>query len=185
MSSKKIFLSPPHIGKYEIFFIQEAFESNWIAPLGPQVDAFEKEMCDYIGVNHVVALSSGTGALHLGLRILGIKENDVLFCSSLTFAASANPILYEKAIPVFIDSNRETWNMCPIALERALSEYKERNKLPKAIIVVNLYGHSADYDRILEICDNYNVPVIEDAAESLGASYKGKQTGNFGVMSIL
>ncbi|NQT74023.1 MAG: DegT/DnrJ/EryC1/StrS family aminotransferase, partial [Chloroflexi bacterium] len=122
VKSKRIFLSPPHMGGEEIKFIQEAFESNYIAPLGPQVDVFEKEMAAYIGINHAAAFSSGTAALHLALRILGITENDVVFCSSLTFAASANPILYEKAIPVFIDSDRETWNMCPIALEKALNE---------------------------------------------------------------
>ncbi|NQT27621.1 aminotransferase class I/II-fold pyridoxal phosphate-dependent enzyme [candidate division KSB1 bacterium] len=181
----RIYLSPPNMGQYEQKYVQEVFDSNWIAPLGPQVDAFEREMCDYIGVNHAAALSSGTAALHLALRILGIKENDVVFCSSLTFAASASPILYEKAVPVFIDSDRETWNMCPIALERALSEYKKRNHLPKVVIVVNLYGQSADYDRILEICYCYHVPVIEDAAESLGASYKNRKSGNFGVMSVL
>jgi len=173
------------MGSTERDLLMGAFDSNWIAPLGPHVDAFEKEMCEYIGIKHAVALSSGTAALHLALKLLGVGQGDYVFCSSLTFAASANPILYEKAKPVFIDSDRETWNMCPIALEKALNEYKKRNQLPKAVIVVNLYGQSADYDRILEVCDHYNVPVIEDAAESLGATYKGKQTGNFGVMSIL
>jgi len=182
---KFIFLSPPHMGGEELEFIKEVFESNYIAPLGPMVDAFEIEMCDYIGINHAAALSSGTAALHLALRIIGIKEKDVVFCSSLTFAASANPILYEKAVPVFIDSDRETWNMCPVALEKALNEYQKRNQLPRAVIVTDLYGQSADYDRILKICNHYHVPVIEDAAESLGATYKEKQTGNFGAMSIL
>ena len=180
----RIYLSPPNMGQYEQKYVQEVFDSNWIAPLGPQVDAFEREMCEYIGVNHAAALSSGTAALHLALRILGIKENDIVICSSLTFAASANPILYEKAIPVFIDSDKETWNMCPVALEKALSQAKNHSRLPKAVIVVNLYGQSADYDKILSICDEYNVPVIEDAAESLGATYKSKQTGNFGQLSI-
>jgi len=182
---KRIYLSPPNIGEFEKKYIQDVFTSNWIAPLGPQVDAFESEMCKYIGVKYATALSSGTAAVHLALRILGIKENDIVFCSSLTFSASANPILYEKAVPVFIDSDRETWNMCPIALEKAMEIYRKKNNLPKAVIVVNLYGQSADYDNILAICDAYNIPVIEDAAESLGATYKDKQSGNFGVMSIL
>jgi len=182
---KRIYLSPPNMGQYERKYVQEVFNSNWIAPLGPQVDAFEREMCDYIGVNHAAALSSGTAALHLALRILGIKENDVVFCSSLTFAASANPILYEKAVPVFIDSDRESWNMSPIALEKAFNEYQHRNQLPSAVIVADLYGQSADYDPILVICNQYGVPVISDAAESLGAYYKGRHTGNFGIMSIL
>jgi len=181
----RIYLSPPHIGEWEKKYVQDVFDSNWIAPLGPQVDAFEQEMCKYIGVKYALALSSGTAAVHLALRILGIKENDIVFCSSLTFAASANPILYEKAIPAFIDSDRETWNMCPIALEKAMEIYRKKNNLPKAVIVVNLYGQSADYDNILAICDAYNIPVIEDAAESLGATYKDKQSGNFGIMSIL
>lgn len=183
--NKRIFLSPPNIGTYELKYIQEAFDSNWLAPLGPQVNAFEQEMCDYIGISNAAALSSGTAAMHLALRILDVHENDFVFCSSLTFAASSNPILYEKAVPVFIDSDRETWNLCPLALERAFSEYRKRKRLPKAVIVVNLYGQSADYDRILEICDYYKVPVIEDAAESLGTTYHGKKSGNFGVMSIL
>ena len=182
---KRIYLSPPNIGEFEKKYIQDVFTSNWIAPLGPQVDAFEREMYEYIGVKYALALSSGTAAVHLALRILGIKENDIVFCSSLTFAASANPILYEKAIPAFIDSDRETWNMCPIALEKAMEIYRKKNNLPKAVIVVNLYGQSADYDNILAICDAYNIPVIEDAAESLGATYKDKQSGNFGIMSIL
>jgi len=182
---KRIYLSPPNVGTYELKYVQDVFDSNWIAPLGPQVDAFEREMYEYIGVKYALALSSGTAAVHLALRILGIKENDIVFCSSLTFAASANPILYEKAIPVFIDSDRETWNMCPITLEKAMEIYRKKNNLPKAVIVVNLYGQSADYDNILAICDAYNIPVIEDAAESLGATYKDKQSGNFGIMSIL
>ena len=183
--NNRIYLSPPNVGTYELKYVQDVFTSNWIAPLGPQVDAFEQEMCKYIGVKYALALSSGTAAVHLALRILGIKENDIVFCSSLTFAASANPILYEKAIPAFIDSDRETWNMCPIALEKAMEIYRKKNNLPKAVIVVNLYGQSADYDNILAICDAYNIPVIEDAAESLGATYKDKQSGNFGIMSIL
>ncbi|GAJ57234.1 aminotransferase [Geobacillus thermoleovorans B23] len=165
-------------------YIQEAFETNWIAPLGPNVDAFEKELAAYVGAKGAAAVSSGTAAIHLALRLLGVGREDVVFCSSLTFVASANPILYQGAEPVFIDSEPETWNMSPQALERAMEEAKREGKLPKAVIVVNLYGQSAKMDEILAICDRYGVPVVEDAAESLGSTYKGKKSGTFGKFGI-
>ncbi|MCH8272013.1 MAG: DegT/DnrJ/EryC1/StrS family aminotransferase [Candidatus Marinimicrobia bacterium] len=172
------------MGQEEKQLMIDAFDSNWIAPLGPNVDAFEKEFSEYVDISHCHALNSGTSALHLSLRILGISEGDIVFCSSLTFAASANVILYEKAIPVFIDSEEDTWNIDPLALEKAFEYYQDNNTLPKCVIVVNLYGQSADYESINQICDKYNVPIIEDAAESLGAIYKGKQTGSFGKIGI-
>ncbi len=177
---KRIFLSAPHIGSSEKLYIDEAFETNWIAPLGPNVDAFEIELANKVGIKYAAALSSGTAAIHLGLRLLGVAERDKVFCSSLTFAASCFPILYQSAEPIFIDSDRETWNMSPKALEKAFIKAKSERWLPKAVIVVNLYGQSADMDVILDICNKYNVPLLEDAAESLGAKYKGKASGTFG-----
>lgn len=170
-------------GKEETY-IKEAFKSNWIAPLGPNVDTFEKEIANYVGVNDAVALSSGTAAIHLALILLDVKKGDKVFCSSLTFVASANPILYQGANPVFIDSEPETWNMSPEALERALSDSYQEGKLPKAVIVVNLYGQSAKMDEIVSICNEYGVPMIEDAAESLGSTYKGTPSGTFGKFGI-
>lgn len=181
---KKIYLSSPHMGREEIKYIKEAFESNWVAPLGPNVSNFEKELCNYTGSKYATALSSGTSAIHLALKCLGIRKGDIVFCSTLTFAATVNPIIYEGAEPVFIDSNYETWNMCHIALEKAFDDAIKNDKLPKAVIIVNLYGQSADYDKLKSICDKYNVPIIEDAAESLGATYKGKQTGTIGDIGI-
>ncbi|QNG58487.1 aminotransferase class I/II-fold pyridoxal phosphate-dependent enzyme [Bacillus sp. PAMC26568] len=181
---KRIYLSPPHMSGREQKYINQAFESNWIAPLGPNVDAFEKEMADYLGAKSAVALSSGTAAIHLALKLLEVKKGDYVFCSTLTFVASANPILYEGAIPVFIDSEPDTWNMSPEALTQALIDAEKRNQLPKAIIVVNLYGQSAKMDEITAICDLYAVPIIEDAAESLGSTYKGKNSGTFGKFGI-
>jgi pyridoxal phosphate-dependent aminotransferase EpsN len=180
----RIFLSPPHMSGNELKYINEAFETNWIAPLGPNVDAFEKELAEYVGVKGASAVSSGTAAIHLALRLLDVQQGDKVFCSSLTFIASANPILYQGAEPVFIDSEPDTWNMSPIALERAFEEAKREGQFPKAVIVVNLYGQSAKMDEILEICNKYNVPVIEDAAESLGSTYKGKKSGTFGKFGI-
>ena len=158
--SKRIYLASPHMGSEELKFVQEAFETNWIAPMGPNVNFFETEMANYIGINASAALSSGTAAIHLALKSLNIKENDIVFCSTLTFSASCNPIIYQGAIPVFIDSEYESYNMCPKALEKAFIEAKEKNQIPKAVIVVNLYGQSADLDKIKEICDRYNVPII-------------------------
>lgn len=180
----RILLSTPHLGEYEMEYIEEAFRTNWIAPLGPNVDAFEREIAAYVKVGHAAALSSGTAALHLALRVLGVGPGDVVFCSTLTFVASVNPILYQGASPVFIDSEPETWNMSPYALERALQDYDRQGKRPKAVIVVNLYGQSADFDPIIAMCDRYGTPVIEDAAESLGATYKGKASGTLGYLGI-
>lgn len=165
-------------------YINESFDTNWIAPLGPNVDAFENEMASYIGAKGAVAVSSGTAAIHLALRLLDVKKGDKVFCSSLTFVASANPILYQGAVPVFIDSEPDTWNMSPQALEKALIEAYQEGSLPKAVIVVHLYGQSAKMDEILAICNQYDVPIIEDAAESLGSTYKGKASGTFGKFGI-
>lgn len=181
---KRIYLASPHIGDEEMKYIQQAFDTNWVAPLGPNVEGFENELKEYVNVKNATALSSGTSAIHLALKVLGVKEGDVVFCSSLTFSATVNPVIYEKAIPVFIDSDYKTWNMSPKALQNAFDDAVKNNKLPKAVIVVNLYGQSADYDEILKICNKYNVPVIEDAAESLGATYKDKQTGTIGEIGI-
>ncbi|SHR97949.1 perosamine synthetase [Mycobacteroides abscessus subsp. abscessus] len=184
VKKSRIFLSPPHLSGNEAKYIQEAIDTNWIAPLGPNVDAFEKELAEYVGASGAVAVSSGTAAIHLALSLLDVGKGDTVFCSSLTFVASANPILYLGAEPVFIDSEPDTWNMSPEALKRAFREAKLDDKLPKAVIVVNLYGQSAKMDEIVAICDKYEVPMIEDAAESLGAIYKGKQSGTFGKFGI-
>jgi pyridoxal phosphate-dependent aminotransferase EpsN len=181
---KRIFLSSPHMSGNEQKYINEAFETNWIAPLGPNVDAFEKEIAAYTGVNEAAAVSSGTAAIHLALSLLGVEKGDTVFCSTLTFIASANPILYLGAEPVFIDSEPETWNMSPQALEKAFREAASNGKLPKAVIVVNLYGQSAKMDELTSVCNQYEVPMIEDAAESLGSSYKGKPSGSFGNFGI-
>lgn len=184
LSSKKIFLSPPDLDGAEFEFVKEAFDTNWIAPFGPNLDNFEKEMCSYVGVSHSVALSSGTGSIHLALKYLGVQQGDYVFCSSLTFSGSCNPILYEKAIPVFIDSEPDSWNMSPTALENAFEWAAKEHHLPKAVIIVDLYGQSADFDQLLHICESYGVPVIEDSAEALGATYNGKKCGTFGKINI-
>ncbi|WP_422658568.1 aminotransferase class I/II-fold pyridoxal phosphate-dependent enzyme [Paenibacillus sp. EC2-1] len=180
----RIYLSSPHMSGLEQQYISEAFETNWIAPLGKNVDCFEKELATYVGSEGAVALSSGTAAIHLALILLNVGKGDIVFCSSLTFVASANPILYQGATPVFIDSEPETWNMSPEALKRALKDYAAKGQKPKAVIVVNLYGQSADYDRIKSICDEYEVPIVEDAAESLGASYRDKKSGTIGKFGV-
>ena len=182
--SQRIWLSSPHLGEEETLFVQEAFSTNWIAPLGPHVDAFEAELADHVGVAHGAALSSGTAAIHLGLVLLGVKAGDTVFCSSLTFVGSCNPILYCGAQPVFIDSEPETWNMSPAALERAFEWAKRESRMPACVILVNLYGQSSDMDALLPICERYGVPVLEDAAESLGARYKGKSSGAFGRLAV-
>lgn len=184
VTKERVLLSPPHMSGEEIKYIDEAFRTNWIAPLGPNVDAFEKEIAHYLGVNEAVAVSSGTAAIHLALILLDVKKGDRVFCSSLTFVASANPIVYQGAEPVFIDSEWDTWNMSPEALRKALVEAAKEGKLPKAVIVVNLYGQSAKMDEILALCNEYDVPLIEDAAESLGSRYKGKPSGTFGKFGI-
>lgn len=174
---KKVFLASPHMSKegYEQEYVKEAFDTNWIAPLGANVNNFEKELAEYVGVGHAAALSSGTAAIHMGLHALGVQKGDIVFCQALTFSASANPIVYEEATPVFIDSEYETWNMDPKAIEKAFEKYT-----PKAVIVVHLYGIPAKMDEIMKICQKHNVPILEDAAESLGATINGKQTGTFG-----
>ena len=178
----RIFLSSPHMSDegYEMQYIQEAFETNWIAPLGKNVNAFEKELANKVGSKAAAALSSGTAAIHLALKATGVGKGDLVFCPTLTFSATANPIIYQNATPVFIDSDYETWNISIEALEEAFKKYPE----VKAVIVVHLYGLSSDMDRIMEICEKYNVAVIEDAAESLGTYYKGKHTGTFGDYGI-
>ena len=181
---KKIYLSSPHMGEYEKIFIEEAFTTNWIAPLGPNVESFERELSSYVSSGGGLALSSGTASLHMAIKLLGVNKGDLVFCSSLTFVASCNPIIYEGAEPVFIDSEPESLNMSPIALENAFKYYEEIGRLPKAVIVVHLYGQSADMDKIMKICNKYKVPVIEDAAESLGATYKGVQTGTIGEYGV-
>ena len=182
----RIYLSSPHMSDegYEQQFVQEAFDTNWIAPLGKNVNEFEKELATKVGSKAAAALVSGTSAIHMALKAAGVGEGDIVLCQSLTFSASANPIIYQNAIPVFIDSDYETWNMSPVALERAFKKYEAMGKLPKAVIVVHLYGLSADMDRIVELCKKYNVVLIEDAAESLGTNYKGKHTGTFGDYGI-
>ena len=180
--NKKIYLSSPHMSEegYEREFVKNAFDTNWIAPLGPHVNEFENEIASYVGSKHAAALSSGTAAIHLALKAVGVGENDIVFCSDLTFAATCNPIIYQNAIPVFIDSDEETFNMNPIALKKAFEKYPN----VKAVVAVNLYGQSADLDPILNLCNKYNVPLIEDAAESLGAIYKGKMSGTIGKIGI-
>lgn len=180
----RILLSAPHMSGAEQHYIQEAFATNWIAPLGPNVDAFEQEMAAYLGVDETLALSSGTAAIHLALRLIGVGAGDTVFCSSLTFVASANPILYQGAEPVFIDSEPDTWNMSPFALAQAFRVEAARGRLPKAVIAVNLYGQSADMEAIVALCEQYDVPLIEDAAESLGSEYGGRKSGTFGRYGI-
>jgi len=181
----RIYLSPPHMSGKELTLVKDAFESNWIAPLGPHVDAFEEEMAQYLGVGHAAALSSGTAALHLALRLIGVEAGAEVICSSLTFSASANPILYEKARPVFIDAERSSWNIDPELLRCELRDAAKRGTLPRAAIIVDLYGQSADYNRLVETCAEYDVPIIEDAAEALGATYQGRQVGGFGRLGVL
>ncbi|MBW7474261.1 aminotransferase class I/II-fold pyridoxal phosphate-dependent enzyme [Paenibacillus oenotherae] len=183
-NEKRIYLSPPHIGEKELHYVHEAFATNWIAPLGPNVDEFERELADKVSARGALALSSGTAAIHQALRLAGIGRGDTVFVSTLTFIASVNPVLYEGAEPVFIDCDFETWNMSPQALERALIAARRENRLPKAVIVVNLYGQSADMDPIVDLCERFGVLIIEDAAESLGATYKGRASGTIGAYGI-
>lgn len=182
-ANKKIWLASPHMSEegYEMQYIQEAFDTNWIAPLGANVTGFERELAAKLGAKHAAALTTGTAAIHLALRALDVGEDDIVICPSLTFAATANPIIYQNATPVFVDSDYETWNMDPKALELAFGKYGDKIK---AVLVVHLYGLSTDMDKIMEICNSYNVPVIEDAAESLGAYYKGKHTGTIGELGV-
>jgi dTDP-4-amino-4,6-dideoxygalactose transaminase len=182
--ASRIWMSSPHLGEEETAFVEEAFRTNWIAPLGPHVDAFERELAAHVGVGHAAALSSGTAAIHLGLLLLGVRPGDTVFCSSLTFVASCNPILSCGARPVFIDSEPGSWNMSPQALERAFEAARRDGRMPRCVVLVNLYGQSADMDALLPLCGRHGVPVLEDAAESLGATYRGRASGSFGRVGV-
>jgi dTDP-4-amino-4,6-dideoxygalactose transaminase len=182
---KRIWLSSPHMGGHEMNYVQEAFETNWIAPLGPNVNAFENELAEYLKINHVAALTSGTAAIHLSLVILGIKPGDEVISSSFTFSATVNPIAYLGAVPVLIDSEEDSWNMDPELLEKAIIDRLAKGKKPKAIIAVHLYGMPAKIVEIINIAKKFEIPVIEDAAEALGSTYKGKACGTFGDIGIL
>ena len=177
---KRIYLSSPTMHGKEQEFVKEAFDTNWVAPLGPNVDGLEKELAGYAGISHGAALSSGTAAIHLALKLAGVQEGDIAFVPTLTFSATCNPVVYEKAVPVFIDSEAGTWNMSPEALEKAFEKYPS----PKAVIVVHLYGTPAKLDEIMAICEKHGTTLIEDAAESLSSTYKGRQTGTFGKFGI-
>ncbi|GIJ97710.1 pyridoxal phosphate-dependent aminotransferase [Capnocytophaga stomatis] len=184
--NSKVWLSSPHMGGGELKYIHEAFDQNWVAPLGPNVNGFEEDLEKYLGQNvKVAALSAGTAALHLALVALGVKSGDEVICQSFTFSASANPIVYQGATPIFVDSEPQTWNICPQALEDAIKDRISKGKKPKAIIVVHLYGMPAKMDEILQIANRYEIPVVEDAAEALGSTFKGQKCGTFGEMSIL
>ena len=182
MENERILLSSPHMSDqgYEQEYVQEAFDTNWIAPLGANVTGFENELAELVGAGHAAALVSGTSAIHMALKAVGVGKGDVVICQSLTFSATANPIIYQDATPVFVDSDKDSWNMNPAYLRKALEKYPDA----KAVIVVHLYGQSAKLDEIMEICKEFNVPLIEDAAESLGTTYKGKYTGTFGDYGI-
>lgn len=182
---KRILLSYPHMGGAEEKFVKNAFDSNWIAPLGPHVDAFEKETAEYCGVKGALALSSGSAALHLGLKLLGVGAGDVVFCPSLTFIASVAPVLYQDAVPVFIDSDEETWNMSPEALQKAFDDAEDCGAMPKAVIAAELYGQCPKMDEIREICARYGTPVLEDAAEALGSMWRGKKCGSLTELGVL
>ena len=181
---EKILLSSPHMSKNSIKYMQQAFDTNWVAPAGPHIDLFEEKISSISAGHHVAVLSSGTSAIHLALIILNIQKDDIVLCSSFTFAASANPIIYQGALPVFIDSEQETWNMDPVLLEEAIIDQIKINKKPKAIILVHLYGFPSKMNEILEIANRYKIPVIEDAAEALGSSYYGKPMGTFGTFGV-
>ena len=182
----KIWLSSPHMGGTEQNYVQEAFDTNWIAPLGPNVTGFENDLENYLNNDkHVACLSSGTAAIHLALLQLGVKRDDEVICQTFTFCGSANPITYLGAKPIFVDSEEQTWNMCPNYLEEAIKDRIAKGKTPKAIIIVHLYGMPSQIDQLLEVANKYNIPIIEDAAEALGSTYKGKKCGTFGAYSIL
>ena len=186
ITNKKIWISTPHMGGSEEKFVKEALDSNWVAPIGPNINNFEIDLEKYLGENsHVSALTSGTAAIHLGLILLGVKTGDTVLCQSLTFSASANPILYQGATPIFVDSELDTWNLCPKALEVAIIDNIEKGKKPKAIVAVHLYGIPYKIEEIQKISKKYNIPVLEDSAEALGSSYKGQKCGTFGDIGVL
>ncbi len=181
---KKIYLSPPHLGLKEISYVNDAFEKNWITTSGENLDTFEKNLCQLSGASHCLAVNSGTAAIHLALILLGVQKDDEVLCSSFTFIASANPIVYLGATPIFIDSEVDTWNMSPLLLETAIKDRIKKGKKPKAIILVHLFGQPAKLGEILKLATEYDIPIIEDAAESLGSTYEGKMTGSFGTLGI-
>jgi dTDP-4-amino-4,6-dideoxygalactose transaminase len=186
MNNSKIWLSSPHMGGNEQKFVKEAFDANWVAPLGPNVNGLEQDLENYLGNQASVgALSSGTAAIHLGLILLGVQAGDEVICQSMTFSASANPILYQGAIPVFIDSENETWNLCPVALEEAIIDRIANGTKPKAIIAVHLYGVPYQIEAVRAVADKYGIPILEDSAEALGSSYKGQKCGTFGDIGVL
>jgi len=181
----RIYLSPPHLGRHELNYLHKAIEDNWVAPTGPNLDGFERDICEYTGVGHCVALSSGTAAIHLGLKLLGVRPGEEVLCPSFTFVATANPITYLGATPVFIDSEPHTWNMCPELLREALRERTQRGqRKPKALILVHLYGMPAQLDELLAIAREYKLAVLEDAAEALGARYRNQPLGTFGDVGV-
>lgn len=186
MSLSKIWLSSPHMGGNELTYIHEAFESNWVAPLGPNVNGFENDLEQYVGQDSkIAALSAGTAALHLGLILLGVQAGDEVICQSFTFSASANPIVYLGATPIFVDSERSTWNICPLALDQAIVDRIQKGKKPKAIIAVHLYGMPFMIEEVCAVAAKYNIPILEDSAEALGSSYKGQKCGTFGDIGVL
>jgi dTDP-4-amino-4,6-dideoxygalactose transaminase len=186
MNNPKIWLSSPHMGGTEQKYIQEAFDANWVAPLGPNVNRLEQDLESYLGNQvQVGALSSGTAAIHLGLILLGVQAGDEVICQSMTFSASANPILYQGATPVFIDSEKQTWNLCPVALEQAIQDCISKGNKPKAIIAVHLYGVPYQIEAVRAVADKYSIPILEDSAEALGSSYKRQKCGTFGDIGVL
>ena len=186
MNNSKIWLSSPHMGGTEQNYIKEAFDANWVAPLGPNVNGLEQDLETYLGnTSHVGALSSGTAAIHLGLILLGVQAGDEVICQSMTFSASANPILYQGATPVFIDSELQTWNLCPLVLESAIIDRMAKGTKPKAIIAVHLYGVPYQIEAVRAVADKYQIPILEDSAEALGSSYKGQKCGTFGDIGVL
>ncbi|MBX0292207.1 aminotransferase class I/II-fold pyridoxal phosphate-dependent enzyme [Hymenobacter sp. HSC-4F20] len=180
----RLYLSPPHLGRHELNYLHKAIEDNWVAPVGPNLDGFERDICEFTGARYCVALTSGTAAIHLGLRLLGVGPGDEVLCPSFTFVATANPILYVGATPVFVDSEAETWNLCPERLREALEDMRRHNRRPKALIIVHLYGMPCRLREIMAVAREYEVPVLEDAAEALGSRYDGHPLGTFGDVGV-
>ncbi|MCR5887131.1 DegT/DnrJ/EryC1/StrS family aminotransferase [Hymenobacter sp. J193] len=180
----RLYLSPPHLGRHELNYLHKAIEDNWVAPVGPNLDGFERDICEFTGAGHCVALTSGTAAIHLGLRLLGVGPGDEVLCSSFTFVATASPILYLGATPVFVDSEAETWNICPERLREAIEDCIRQGRRPKALILVHLYGMPARLREILAIATEFDIPVLEDAAEALGSRYEGQPLGSFGAVGV-